>query len=229
MSRFLPIQGTWGWGRGSKARWWQSGTPFVEFFAASGLALIDPDDPFVWNTNVDGASPTWLPFSDKHRDWICGGINLRQRLKPSPYGPDAASYIPYEDRNLVAHSHGLQVALYAAAGITASGACTKPLRIRRLVSVMGPVRDDMTEIAEIARPQIGEWLHLCSDHSDLVQVLGGVLDGRFGIVREHPLADRNEKIAGVGHTGLLEDPDYFHYWRELGALDWLNGLRPLKG
>lgn len=204
--RWLPIQGTWGWGRGSDHRWWQNGSPFVAFLAERGFTLLGADDPFVWTTDLNGV---W--FGDKHIDWQCGGINLRQYIKPPLHAVsvNADDYVPFADRNLITHSHGLQPVLYAAAA---------GLRIRTLVSVTGPVRDDMMAVAEKARPNIGRWIHLCSDHSDRIQTLGALLDGRFGIVREHPLADQNVPIAGVGHSGLLENQAHFHYWTDRGVL-----------
>lgn len=208
---YLPVQGTWGWGRSSTLRWWQVGSPFTRFMAGHGLELLCAADPFVWTSNLDGLKP----WQDKHREWLCAGINLRQHLKPPLYSAD--DYVPYERRNLIVHSHALQVALYAAAG--AEG--VPRLRIHRLISIGSPVRDDMRAVAERARPNIGEWLHVASDSSDRTQWFGTLFDGTLGIVRKHPLADLNVIIPKVGHSGILEDPTHFSHWTDDGLLDWL--------
>lgn len=212
---YLPVQGTWGWGRGSALRWWQVGSPFHAFLAGHGLELLCPSDPFVWTSNLDGLKP-WSRLNE----WRCAGINLRQHLKPPLLSDEL--YVPYEKRNLIVHSHGLQVALYAAAG--SEGA--PRLRIHRLISIGSPVRDDMMDVARQARPNIGEWLHVHSDSSDRTQWLGGLFDGALGIVRTHPLADVNVGIPQVGHSGILEDPALFRHWTEDGLLDWLR--RPTR-
>jgi hypothetical protein len=219
MTFYLPIAGTWGWDRGGPTRWWEADSPFTAFMLGNGLQLVaGGEDPFIWSTDANGATP-WN--RGKHHDWKAGGLNLRRYCKPGPQGSDeGAHYVPYESRNFIAHSHGLQVVLYAAAA---------GLRIHRLVSVSSPVRKDMAAVAAAARPNIGEWVHLASDRSDAVQWLGELFDGAFGIVREHPLADINVCIKKVGHSRLLEDPTAFPEWKtprpplgNRGVVEWLS-------
>lgn len=209
---FLPVHGTWGFGRGEQGRWIYPDSPFCALMAGHAFALLSGDDPFVWDGDIDGADVPipfllrpFFPRRMKHSKWICAAVNFRRRHEPDDL----------DDLELViGHSHALQLILYACAGVRADGTFGRPLRIRRLVSVMSPVREDMREIAQLARPNIGYWEHLHSDHSDLIQVAGSLLDGRWGIVREHPLADHNRAIAGVGHSGMLEDPTHFHLWAD---------------
>lgn len=229
--RWLPSQGTHGWGHGGPARWWTAGSPFVQMMAAEGFDLIDPDDPWFWNTRLNGLNWRRLPVISRlpllrrlaipaeHRDWISFGVGLRKAIKPAIDSPEANAYVPYDDRRFWAHSHGDKPILFACAGIRADGSFGKPLRIRSLVTVMSPVRDDMRAIVERAKPNIGYWEHIHSDHSDLIQIAGSLLDGRLGIVRAQPGAHRNTAIAGVGHTGLLEDAAHSHHWRDRGVLD----------
>lgn len=225
MTYYLPIAGTWGWDRGGPTRWWEATSPFTAFMLQHGVQLVaGGEDPFIWTTDANGHKP-WPWARGKHHDWKAGGLNLRRYCKPGPAGtPEGAHYVPYEHRNLIAHSHGLQVVLYAAAN---------GLRIRRLVSVSSPVRKDMRAVAEAARPQIAEWVHLASDRSDMVQWFGELFDGAFGIVREHPLADHNVCIQKVGHSKLLEDATAFPEWKtprpplgNRGVLDWLTREDP---
>lgn len=212
MTYYLPIQGTHGWDNKPTLRWWQASSPFVAYLAQHGLQLVaGGEDPFIWSTDVDG-----LPSlgSRKLLRWQAAGLNLRRYCKPGPAGaPEGTHYVPYESRNFISHSHGLQVVLCAAAA---------GLRVRRLVSITGPVRDDMMPIAKAARPNIAEWLHVASDRSDVTQWLGELFDGALGIVREHPLADRNVCVKKVGHSRLLEDPAAFPEWESRGFIEWLS-------
>lgn len=211
MTYILPIQGTHGWDDTDTMRWWKPGSPFVNYLGTQGIDLVAAgEDPFIWDGDVDG-----LPYlgSRSLLRWKAAGIQLRRYCKPGPAGsPEGAHYVPYVSRNFIAHSHGLQVVLCAAA----SG-----LRVHRLVSVSSPVRNDMRAIAEKARPNIAEWWHVASDRSDFTQWLGEWFDGAFGIVREHPLADFNVCVKGVGHSGLLNDPALFPMWKDRGLVAFL--------
>jgi hypothetical protein len=73
----------------------------------------------------------------------------------------------------------------------------------------------MTAVAEKARPNIGYWTHVHSDNSDKTQWFGEFLDGAFGIVRAHPLADLNVKIPKVGHSDILRQSKNFLHWNAL--------------
>lgn len=212
---YLPIAGTHGW-RGhhnSHGRWWTQDSAFGLFMQAAGLRHLGGQRPFVWTTDVNGAKPwrRWFGLGDPHFDWECAGENLNNYIRP--YRDATDEYTPIADRRLIVHSHGLQPVLYACA--------VNDLKIHRLVSVMSPVRKDLLELAEAARPNIGKWMHLHTDGSDRWQWLGTIGDGALGIVRRHPLADYNVCIKGVGHTGLLEDPSLFKLWVEAGWLDFL--------
>jgi hypothetical protein len=97
------------------------------------------------------------------------------------------------------------------------------LKVGTLISVGSPVRKDMMCVAKRARGNIGTWIHVHSDGSDRWQWFGELFDGHFGIVREHPLADRNDSVPGVGHGNLLRQPQHFHYWVDRKWVD------PMKG
>jgi hypothetical protein len=213
---YLPIAGTHGWrGKHSAAgRWWRKDSRFGEFMVAEGFVHLGGDRPFVWTTDVNGHRP-WrrlVGVGDPHLDWECAGENLAAWLRP--YRDVDDTYTPLTDRRLIVHSHGLQPVLYACAN--------NDLKVHRLVSVMSPVRRDLRELAEKARPNIGKWLHLHTDASDRWQWLGAIGDGAIGINRRHPLADYNVRVKGAGHTGVLEDPALITLWREAGWLDFLS-------
>lgn len=122
--------------------------------------------------------------------------------------------MPLERANLIAHSHGLQVVLFAAA---------MGCKIRRLVSIGSPVRHDLAAVALKARENIGEWTHVYSDHGDRLQWLGTIGDGVLGITRAHPQAHRNISIPGVAHSRLLNEESTFHWWDDAGLIAALKG------
>lgn len=211
---YLPIAGTHGWRGAAKGRWWAQDSAFAQYLRGQGFEHLGGDRPFVWTTDVNGHRPwrRWLGAGNPHLDWDCGGENLRNYLRP--YRDATDNYTPIGDRRLIAHSHGLQVVLYA---------CAKyDLKIHRLVSVMSPVRDDMMALAEEARPNIGSWMHLYTDSSDGWQVLGQLGDGKLFGTRRHPMADYSIRVRGVGHTGVLENPSLFSLWRAAGWLGFLS-------
>ena len=190
--------------------WFCPGHPFGQFLADQGVApTYDGDRPFIWSTNLAG-----IPFFTKNRDWVAGGAALAYFIKYT-LGVNGAN------TSIIAHSHGLQVVLYACAN--------HQLKIQVLISVNSPVRKDMREIAWLVRPQIGYWLHIHSDggfcglFGDRWQWLGEIGDGYFGIVRKHPCADRNTLVKDVGHSKLLRDPAQYHHWTDNQWLDSLKG------
>lgn len=214
----ITVSGTWDW----HAPWRRTLSPLMVFLLTQGFEQFRVDGRlFQWTTDVNGAR-VWrrvLPrrFRSDHRDWFAGGWALCSHL----YGRVAPTAT-----HLWVHSHGLQVAL---------AACALGLRVNTLTDVSGPVRqeflepdeallldlfgaeafdqlspaDRATPIARLARRHIRYWQHLHSDRSDRTQWLGEVGDGAIGIVRAHPLADRNILIPGAGHSGVLHDPRWF--------------------
>lgn len=202
-SSVVLIAGTGSWKPGGQD-WHTDGSPFVRFLRAHHVEPVFGRNgrPFTWSTGLGGVG-----FGDgDHRVWQAAGANLLDYLVP-PFCPE--SRLPPEQTQLIAHSHGLQVALYA---------CAAGLRVQTLISLGSPIREDMRATAEQARPNIARWVHVHSDSSDRWQWFGTLFDGRFGIVRRHPLADRNVGIPKVGHSTLLRDEAAFPRWLEAGLL-----------
>lgn len=194
-ARWVGIPGTWG--AKDQHPWWTKEAPFTHYLRDKLVIYpLKPDQPFVWSTDLDGGFFSFFS-SGKHSDWDAAGAAISYYLEG----------IPLHERNLIAHSHGLQAVLYA---------CGKyGVQINTLTSVASPVRKDMQEIAERARPNIGYWTHIHSDKSDRFQWLGEIGDGTLGIVRKHPLANINTKIPKVGHSGLLTESKNFYHWDSL--------------
>lgn len=205
MTNYVPIQGTNSWTdiplkRLTRAErlWWQSGSAFTNYLLESDLKILHPEMPFIWDTDISGVF-----WTRGNRDWQAAGAALRSYFE--------LAQTPMEDRNIVAHSHGLQVVLYA---------CGQGLQIRNLISVGGPVRVDMEEVAKVARLRIGYWLAI-SDPDDQIQREGEWFDGAFGYVSKNKYADVNDQIKGIAHSNVLYDPSFFHYWRDNNWPDFL--------
>lgn len=211
MARYLPVMGTHGF-RGeeklSSTQWYHPESPHAKFMVEQGFDYIEPSEPFIWSSDLNGAG---VVLAGDHTDWIAGGYALRDHLQPA-VAPNA---IPLADRNIIAHSHGLQVVAYALA--------RAGLRINTLITVGSPIREDMKEIYQRMRVNLRYWLHLYSDKTDHMQWFGELFDGHTGIVRVAALADRNDFTPSVGHSGILFEPEDFHLWLDRGWLAVLKG------
>ena len=204
----ILIAGTGSWDADDDIDWYCPTHPFVDYLIQQGVEPLFGANgkPFIWSTNLSG-----VPFFTRRNktDWSAGGAALA-------YFIDARVKTPGETINVIAHSHGLQIVLYACAYYG--------VRVRSLISVGSPIRKDMLTVSEKARPDITHWLHIHSDFSDKWQLLGQLFDGKLDVwlqQREHPLADSNDFVAGVGHSKLLRAPEHYHYWLDRGWLDSL--------
>jgi hypothetical protein len=204
MKQTVLIAGTHDWRNDDRVRWYTKGSPFVTFLEAQGVPCVFTPEgqAFAWSSDLGGVG-----FGEGDQAvWAAAGRNLFWYCVP----PRCPQYqIPPAELNLITHSHGLQVALFAAA---------EGLKINTLIDVAGPERKDMREIAAKARQNITYWRHIHSDASDKWLWLGGLFDGRFGISMKHSLADVNDFVPGVGHSDLLRDPKRFPLWLEQDRL-----------
>lgn len=190
MTRYVPIAGTHAWRDG----WCVDDThPFTRMMQAHNFSPVRARDgrPFRWSTAVDGL------FGDD-REWQAGAEALYYFLDP----------IPYADRNLIAHSHGGQVAILCAAG-----GCP----IRTLTTVGTPPRSDMPIAAALAR--IAFWQHVYDRHCDWWGWLGQLGEGTGDLGRRFPYSRVvNYGLPDVAHSKILRDEKSFHFWADLGLL-----------
>ncbi len=201
---FVPIAGTWDWDEDkNKYLWYEEGSPFVTFMNDNNFFLRFPDCPFEWSTGLEG-----LPFT-KFRQWKAGGRALGYYLD------NKLGAWPLEDKNIIAHSYGLYVALYYAAW---GG------KINSLISIGSPIRNDMKAIALLARPNIGKWLHLRDDRIDLVGVMGQMFDSGFSLSRMNSWSHREDSLGHIGHSDLIKKPEKFHHWLEADRLEVLRNV-----
>jgi hypothetical protein len=211
---YVVVPGTGAWAD----TWYRPPSPWYEMMKSAGFEPVSSGGrPFVWTTNVTGYKfwRRWFGsrfLTDQHRDWEAGGVNLYAWVVP-PLAPQLR--VPPLETHVIAHSHGLQVALYA---------CSHGLKIQTLISIGSPIRHDMAEVARLARPNIRFWLHIYSDDSDRWQWFGEVGDGALGIVRESPFADVNQCVPRSGHSKILNDPTWFHVWPQ-----WQEMIRGYHG
>lgn len=216
MTPVLLVQGTHGWGRTTAIQWWESCSPFCAFLQANDFAVLGGDRPYLWDTDLDGIGWLGKRPAKKHINWQAAAWSAYNYLVPALVrdGFITDNYVPIAARNVIGHSHAMQVMAYA---------CSFGLKINRLVTIGSPVREDMMDVYKAAKPNIGRWLHVHSDGSDRIQWFGELLDGHLGIVREQPYADENKLVAKVSHSKLLNDEKSFPLWRSAGLLDFLAG------
>lgn len=191
-TKYVPIAGTHAWGDG----WITDESPFAAMMRAEGFEpLRSGDRPFRWSTALDGL------LGEDH-DWQAAADALYWFLRPIPVG----------DRNIIAHSHGGQVALLLAS----SG-----VPLRSLTTVGTPCRDDIP--VAIAEHAIGFHQHLYDLRRDWW--------GWFGAIGDHELSLRrsfadphvvNLPVKDIRHAKILRDPQYIPLWRSQG---WLWNIR----
>lgn len=188
---YVAVPGTHAFGK--EGEWSDPRSAFAKFALARGFVNLSEREtmPFLWSTNLDFGN-------GNHSNWVAGGAALYYYLT-APAQPEHR--IPGYRTNVIAHSHGGQVALYAA---------SYGLKINCLVTVGKPVVKSMAPVIEKALPNINRWLCLHSER-DIWQILGSLLDGRIGLVRAEKLATRND-VMPKGHGDILRDPRVFHEW-----------------
>lgn len=190
MRQVILVPGTHAWD-GQKQDWYSLGSPFHTFMSnMPDHVLVQP--PYVWSTRLGGVG-----FGNGDLvGYLAAGVNLFQFCVP-PRCPERQ--IPSRDLVVISHSHGLQPVLYAA---------SQGLKIDLLIDVSGPVRYDLMDVAKAARPNIRRWVHIYGGHKDLWQWFGELFDGHLGIVRKHPLASLNVRVAQADHGAVLREPTY---------------------
>lgn len=214
--RTILVPGTHGYDgtlvEGGSVRDWFN--PLSRFFQCLEARELRPL-PFVWSTSVGG-----IGFGDGDLNgWRSAGLNLFRMAVP--HASVSKDFIPGDELIVIAHSHGGQVALAAAAA---------GLRVALLVTVCTPVRSDVwcggTDnycrwetkrkdpcLAHQARPNITRWVHLHGNWKDRWQWRGALFDSWnpltwFRSQRAYKLADRNHGES-VGHDAYLRDPKWF--------------------
>jgi hypothetical protein len=191
---YVPIAGTWDWG--NRDNWTQATSPFGKMMTAEGFELLHCGDrPFRWATALDG----W--FGDD-REWEAAADALYFFLR----------FVPLEDRNLIAHSHGGQLVSFL---------CASGFPIRSLTTIGTPVRDDVPW--KVAEAVIGFHQHIYDLKRDLIGWLGQVGDHELRMERTFPdNRVKNIGVADISHSKVLRDPKFIPLWQSRG---WLQNIR----
>lgn len=202
---YIPVQGTHGWDEDpNRFQWWEPQSALASYLHQNQIEQVNVSLPFVWSTELDGV------LRPSHIVWKAAGYALRYYI-----GDQFPKGLPTEKRNLIAHSHGGQVAFYA---------CASGLQIRNLITIGTPVRGDMEAVVKAARPNIGYWLHICDSKSDWISLAGALFDGRIRLKHDFPLADRNDNCSDlkISHSKILTDADRFGLWQTRGWAEVLH-------
>lgn len=165
--------------------WWKPESPFEREAIAHGVdvALSWRGTGFVWSTQLE----IWRFKKDMGTDaWRAAAHSLLNYIDAYCEGT----------ANIIAHSHGGNVAAIAAA--------MNPGSIDRLITVGTPVRKSMLGTYVMACGAVGWWTHIYST-SDWWQMFGtfGTFNPWKSRVME--VADENILAEGKGHTEL-HDP-----------------------
>ena len=198
----ICLGGTWDWDDNTKPRWYKSNSEFSLFMSMNGFHHVFPNMALEWSMEIDGIP---LPAHTKHSNWKSGA-------KATLYYTQLTE-IPLHKRNFIVHSHGLNVILYACGQYG--------LKINNLISVASPIRNDMAEVADIARDNIEKWLHIRDSRTDWMGTLGQVFDGKISWDRSNKWADDEDIVQGISHSKIIRDKTCFHLWLER---KWLNFL-----
>jgi len=208
LTYYIPVAGTWG----VDDAWVVSDTGlFTGMMLSDGMAPLRATDKtpiFNWDSKLNGL---WWTGSES---WTYYGIKLADLLEQ----------IPFEFRNLIAHSHGGNVALNAANVLA-----TRPglPRIRTLTTVGTPVRADIN--ARGAAEMIDFWQHICDARWDWMgtlkhvvkngptKTLGKIGDGAFSLERRFLIPGvTNILVKDIYHSEVLNDPVEMRRWIDDG-------------
>jgi hypothetical protein len=199
---YVPVAGTWGASDGWVC---SDADPFTTY--ARYQARLLP------RRRADGQPWNW---SGK-----LGGLFWTDPSTWQEPAEDLATFLgslPYAERNLLAASHGGQIAQIASTIV----------RIRTLTTVGTPVRYDVRRFL----PNIGYWQHIYDRRWDLIGTvkkrLGKIGDEHLDLERRFLLPGVvNYGIDNIGHIDLLTIEDHFHYWKDYCWFDAMRNGPPL--
>lgn len=204
--RVILVHGTFGLSN----PWWRPGEPFWRAAAGVGLTPIAAEDPYHWTGRLAGFLGPTPDDPENHYDdaglldWSTAGRALQwywqAKVPPGADGVRPAVCV-------IAHSHGAQVALFAAG---------YGMQIDVLVTLGAPVRRDMLRMRRRARLAIRHWVHVAGDR-DNTQIAGTVGDGGREVSRAMPEADENWIEPGADHADLYDHAR----WAARGWWQWL--------
>lgn len=197
-AHYIPVMGTWD--LDNAYGWWRKDSAFSQYAESENIVLF-PRPPFIWSSDIDGVFE--LVGKNTYSDWRAAGASLSYYLEN----------IQHSHRNIIAHSHGLQV---VACAIFFFG-----VDIRTLTTIGSPIRKDFYPQYSAIQNKCDRWQHIYDTKFDLFGQLGMLFDGTLSFDRSCPFATRNVAIENIAHTDILEGPDSFKYWTERNLFDFI--------
>ena len=192
MKPIVLCHGTW-----SRFKdWHEVGSPVRNALKERGFEVYD----FLWSGYCGGfPSPVIVPKDTPEMDgrlllWLSEGEKLALWCKDKGL----------EAPDLLTHSHGLQVGVFAA---------SLGQKFDHFLSISGPVREDMAKYRQLAKSNISRWIQVVDKEDDMTIRQGEAFDKHLGWAYDLPEADVNIESPGYGHSGLvLDNTD----WEKLG-------------
>ena len=177
--RYLIVPGTWAAGRALRSAtdppdYWEPGGSLVVYLSQHGWDNVSTGRMY-WDGRLQGTPLGRLVYRRKlegqmHIGWTVGGeciSHTLQTLATRPIDPvDPAELI------IVCHSHGLQP---VAKGL-ADPLCPK---VKGLLSVASPIRNDMQELYTLAAEKVERWEHCQMGSRDRLRWYGVIGSGRW--------------------------------------------------
>lgn len=162
--------------------WWIIGSPFYQEIVKRGFECYS----YAWNTHLDGVI-------GENTDWEKAGKRMSETVP--------------KDSIVIAHSHGGNVAAYAA---------IDGLRMKKLITIATPVRPDVNY--EFAKTEIKKWIHIYGNFMDYWQILGELALGKFWkLNRKMKFADEN-----IFYPAAHSELHFVRVWNEENWWDLLN-------
>jgi hypothetical protein len=216
----IPIGGTRSWreiftGNVPNPDWTHPGSPFQKTMEEDNVHIYDPNDPYVWSTDISG-----ILFQSR-RTWKAPGWNLKQYCEHKG--------IPLYLRMLALHSHAWQLFLYAL---------YYGLEVNNVVAVAPPIRldvlrdvgleDDVTLqggplrlVDDIFTRVHGRILIITDPGDDKTRRMGEWFDGRKGEVRGLGHGKVNvHYVPGCSHSKIFHESHFREAWKANGWTDW---------
>ena len=197
LTPLIVVPGTWSWPPSDDA-WYEPTSPFSGYLATRGrtIARGHGGRPFVWSTRATGYQ-IWDRLlgrqTQMQADWAAAATNLYAWVVP-PLAPE--SRLPPHQTTILTHSHGIQVALLAAA---------QGLKIHTLIDIGGPVRKDIhDQLTPEVRANIGYWWHFRGGE-DWWQRIGQLGDGTLRTPKIVQQANVVQRVPKAGHNRVLND------------------------
>lgn len=201
--------------RDDTKEWYWPGSAFWKAAEERNILLFGKNDPFVWSSNVTGMF--WRKWTDWKSAssaliWYATSKGLLRAWLAMQALPETQRSVPLVEVDIISHSHAGQVVAYAAARQMTG------FRIRTMITVATPPREDMDVIYQRAAAHVAKWVHIYGGSGDWWQQLG-----RFGggghIIGDRAMPHAHENIQDdrQNHETLLT-PDL---WTRNGWWRWI--------